>query len=101
MLAAPAAVAAEGEIVGSATVVLDFSVAGEVDVEVTTQNLSDVSAYGAASVIAPDGARYDFGPKLYTPDQVWVYTKVLTGYTCADLELVSAAATQRSAPRRT
>lgn len=90
LLAAPA-FAATG-IVGSATVVLDFSTAGEVDVEVTTQNLSGVPAYGAAYVKAPDGERYSWGPRLYGPNEVWVYTKVLTGYTCDDLTSVAAAA---------
>lgn len=91
LLSTPA-FAATSEIVGSATVVLDFSTVGEVDVEITTQNLSGVPAYGAAYVAAPDGQRYAWGPRLYAAGEVWVYTKLLTGYTCDDLTAVSAAA---------
>jgi hypothetical protein len=91
ILATPA-LAVEAAIEGSATVVLDFTTAGEVGVEVTTQNLSTVSAYGGAVILAPDGTRYDFGPKFYTPGEVWVYSKVLSGYDCDDLTEVSAAA---------
>lgn len=90
LISAPA-VAAE-EIVGSATVVLDFSVAGEVNVDVNTQNLSGVTAYGAAYVDAPDGQRYTWGPREYAPGETWTYSKLLTGYTCDDLYSVSAAA---------
>ena len=91
LLAAPA-MAASSEIVGSATVVLDFSVAGEVNVDLNTQNLSGVTAYGSAYVDAPDGQRYTWGPREYAPGEVWTYTKLLTGYTCDDLSSVSAAA---------
>lgn len=91
LLSAPAT-ASTNEIVGSASVALDFTTVGEVDVEITTQNLSGVPAYGAAYVSAPDGERYVWGPRLYAAGEVWVYTKLLTGYTCDDLTAVSAAA---------
>ncbi|MDY0910398.1 LPXTG cell wall anchor domain-containing protein [Microbacterium sp. CFBP9034] len=91
LVAAPAF--AEGEaITGSATVTLDFSVAGQIDVTVTGHNTSAVPAYGSAVISAPDGAAYLFGPRLYQAGEIWTYEKTLLGYSCADLGRTTAIA---------
>ncbi len=64
VLAAPA-FAADEEIFGATSVVMDFSSPGRLGVEITTQNLSGVDAYGAAYIYTPNGQRYDFGPSKY------------------------------------
>ncbi len=84
--------AAVGDISGEASVVLDFTVDGQVTVDVSTLSTSSIDAYGSAIVTAPSGTVYTFGPKLYRPGESWTYTQVLTGYTCDDLTLVSAVA---------
>lgn len=90
-LSGTAASAANG-IEGSTTTILDFTVAGQVTVTVDTTNLSEVPAWGAAVVQAPNGALHRFGPKLYAAGEDWDYTTTLLGYSCDDLSLTSAAA---------
>lgn len=90
-LSGTAASAANG-IEGSTTTILDFTVAGQVTVTVDTTNLSEVPAWGAAVVQAPNGDLHRFGPKLYAAGEDWDYTTTLLGYSCDDLSLTSAAA---------
>lgn len=89
LIAAPA-FAATDDVRGEATITLDFSVEGETDVQVYTKNLSSVPAYGWATGLGPDGDTYDWGPHFYQPGDEWTFQITKYGYTCDDLEYVSA-----------
>ncbi|HEX5859805.1 MAG TPA: hypothetical protein VFY91_16990 [Microbacterium sp.] len=65
---------------------LAFSAPDTVSISIVTKNASAVDAIGMAVITGPDGARYPFGPRTYAAGEVWTYDKVLTGYTCGDLE---------------
>src|SRR5215207_8629242 len=69
LLATPATAATDDTIFGSTSLVLDFSTPGELGLEVSTQNLSSVPAYGVMYIQIPSGDRFDFGPKLYAPGE--------------------------------
>jgi hypothetical protein len=92
LLLATPALAADDSVLGSTSFVLDFRTPGQLGLEVTTQNLSPVSAYGTMSIQIPSGERYDYGPQLYSPGETLTFSVTLPGHPCSDLTLMSAVA---------
>jgi hypothetical protein len=97
-LAAVAASAESNAVVGEASVVLDFTTPGEVDISVYTRNLSSVPAWGSATVTAPGGEVYSWGPSRYEPGEVRTYDATVTGHTCDDFHDASAIAYGYASP---
>ncbi|WP_163617002.1 hypothetical protein [Microbacterium sp. B35-30] len=87
-----AASAETSAVIGEASVVLDFTTPGEVDISVYTRNLSSVPAWGAARVTAPGGEVYTWGPSRYEPGEVRNYDATVYGHTCDEFHDASAIA---------
>ncbi|WP_349426410.1 hypothetical protein [Microbacterium sp. LWS13-1.2] len=98
LAAVHAASADTSAVIGEASVVLDFTTPGEVDISVYTRNLSSVPAWGAATVNGPDGEVYTWGPSRYEPGEVRTYDATVTGHTCDDLHNTSAVAYGYASP---
>ncbi|MFF2487726.1 hypothetical protein ACFVSU_15085 [Microbacterium sp. NPDC058062] len=90
--AAAQAATADSPVLGEASVVLDFTTAGEVHISVHTRNASSIPAWGAARVTTPEGIEYSWGPSRYEPGEVRNYDVTESGRTCADLPDASAVA---------
>ncbi|MGC5172643.1 hypothetical protein ACPW96_00755 [Micromonospora sp. DT81.3] len=90
-LAGGASASAAEPITGEGTVTIAFTDEGAT-VSVITTNTSAVDAYASATIGAPDGEIFDFGPSEYAPGETRVFTAELPGYTCADLGRVTATA---------
>lgn len=90
-LAGGASASAAEPITGEGTVTIAFTDEGAT-VSVITTNTSAVEAYASATIEAPDGEIFEFGPSEYDPGETRVFTAELPGYTCADLGRVTGTA---------
>jgi len=90
-LAGGASASAAEPITGEGTVTIAFTDEGAT-VSVITTNTSTVDAWASATIEAPNGDIFDFGPSEYLPGETRVFTAELPGYTCADLGRVTGTA---------